>query len=476
MKILMSKNFLVTSHTKYVGKGSIFVAVKGQKENGIDYIVQALQKGAKTIVIQKDVLLPDEILYVIQSHGAVLARVENPRRALAQLSAQAYGYPAHKVKIIAVTGTKGKTTTSWLLAHLLSQAGKKTALLSTVRNRIGNVELPTELTTPQPDYIHAFLHECVQQEIEWVIMETAAQAASLHRIDGIEFDGALYTNFSPTHAEFYADIEDYFAAKQSILQQVKLISPIILNGDDEQVANLQNNFKQAFCLYRDMPSKDLSFNQLPATLGLAWQLKYQNKVAMFECPALIGTFNVYNCAMAAALAITLGIKPTILADGFKTFKGVPGRLERYQLPNGSQCIIDYAHTPSSFKAVLSLLRKMTTNLIVVFGAGGERDRTMRPQLGAIASTIADLVVLTTDNPRRENIQDIITDIQSGIDAITQSKRVVIELDRKEAIKKAYAHSSKGTIIALLGKGPDEYQLIGTTKIPFSERAIVTSLS
>ncbi len=195
MNIRLPETFLVTSHTKYVGPNSTFVAVKGHKENGTTYIQAALEKGATTIVIAQDEFLSDEITHAISAKQAELVRVENTRKALAQLSAQAYNYPARKLQIIAVTGTKGKTTTSWMLAHIFAHAGYKTALLSTVRNRILDVEFQSELTTPQPDYIHAFLHECVRQGVEWVIMETAAQADSLHRIQDIEFFGALYTNF-----------------------------------------------------------------------------------------------------------------------------------------------------------------------------------------------------------------------------------------------------------------------------------------
>lgn len=466
----------VTSHTKYVGTGTTFVAVQGQKENGSSYIVSALNKGATTIVIEQDQILSDDMVYAIELHGAELIYVENARKALAQLSAQAHDYPARKLKIIAVTGTKGKTTTSWILAHMFKHAGYKTALLSTVRNRILNTELPTELTTPQPDYIHAFLKACVDNRVEWVIMEVAAQATSLYRTEGIEFDGAIFTNFSPTHAEFYPHVDDYFAAKYQIIKQVKSGSPIILNGDDEQVAQLRNHFENVQCIYNGNARENaISYQALPSQMGLSWCYLGNEQPEFFQSPHLIGSFNIFNASAAISLARYQGISLAHIKEALMNFSGVPGRLEAYDLPNGARCYIDYAHTPSSFKAVLSLLRDLTDNLIVVFGAGGDRDRSMRPQLGAIATHYADHLVLTTDNPRSEHVQTITQDIIAGIDAHDMHK-VHIEYDRAVAIEKAYTLSTTRAIVVLLGKGPDEYQIIGTQKTYFSERAIIKQLS
>ncbi|BDC35123.1 UDP-N-acetylmuramoyl-L-alanyl-D-glutamate--2,6-diaminopimelate ligase [Candidatus Dependentiae bacterium Noda2021] len=466
----------VTSHTKYVGVGTTFVVVQGQKENGINYILTALNQGATTIVLEEEQILSDDVAYAIAHHGAEVIYVENARKALAQLSAQAHDYPARKLKIIAVTGTKGKTTTSWMLAHIFKHAGYKTALLSTVRNRILDTELATELTTPQPDYIHAFLNTCVEQGVEWVIMEVAAQATSLHRTEGIEFDGALFTNFSPTHAEFYAQVDDYFAAKHQILKQVKSGSPIILNGDDERVKQLSSQFENAQCIYKDDEEENaITYRILSSLKGLDWWYSSQGQQEVFHSPHLIGSFNVFNASAATALAQHKGIALPVIKQALIDFAGVPGRLEAYALPNGARCYIDYAHTPSSFAAVLSLLREVTDNLIVVFGAGGDRDRTMRPELGAIASAIANYIVLTTDNPRSEQVEDITADILAGVDP-QHTYKICVEYDREAAIKKAYSLSTERAIVVLLGKGPDEYQIIGTQKTYFSERAIIKQLS
>ena len=474
--IMMPQMYKVACHTDHVGVGATFVAIKGMKDDGIHHIKAALEKGATTIVVEKTSVIPSDILSLISEKQAELVYVVNARAALAELSAQAAGYPAHKLRIVGVTGTKGKTTSSFLLEHILKSAGLKTALLSTVHNKILDVTVPTNLTTQHPDYLHNFFTLCVQNSIDIVIMEVAAQATSLHRVDGLQFDGLIFTNFAQEHGEFYPTMDEYFAAKVAIVAQVKSGAPLLLNADDERVAALSKTYVQALLFgIKNMSSNYLSVIRSNG-LGM---LKLQIVVDQFndfavDCSSLLGDYNAYNILGVASLCLELGLSPEAIANGISTFGCVPGRLERYQLPNGANCFIDYAHNPSSYQAVLSMVRTMTPQLIVVFGCGGERDATKRPLMGAIASEIADLVILTSDNPRSENAQDIVNDILVGIDEAKRAQ-VICELDREQAIKTAYAHSKAGSVIMLLGKGPDEYQLIGKQKLPFSEKTIVQSL-
>jgi len=216
----------VACHTDHVGPGSIFVAIQGFKQDGVRYIQQALEKGATEIVVQDDAELSDLPL------GVHAHKVSDTRKALAELSAQAAGYPAKKLKIIGVTGTKGKTTTVYLIEQVLKTAGYKTARLSTVNNAILDRENKAQLTTPQPDYLHQFFKRCVQEDVEYVVMEVAAQALSLHRVHGLQFDGVIFTNFSQEHGEFYDSMEDYFAAKCTIFEQINPGSPVLVNADD----------------------------------------------------------------------------------------------------------------------------------------------------------------------------------------------------------------------------------------------------
>jgi len=437
----------VACHTDFVQKGGTFVAIKGMNSDGVTFIPLALEKGATTIVIQQNAVLTPEIDALIKKNGAAVLRVEDTRLALAQLSAIAFGHPAKKLKFIGITGTKGKTTTTFLVEHLLKSAGYKTALLSTVKNRINGVEYTTKLTTQQPDYLNAFFDQCVKAGVEWVVMEVAAQAFSLHRVHGITFDAGIFTNFSREHGEFYPSQDDYFAAKEQLLSYLKPGAPLVLNQDDNRVAALGTKHTPTLFFTSNHP---------------------------YTCPQLVGRFNAYNIAAATTCVKALGVEEQTIASALISFPGVAGRLDRVQLPNGATAFIDYAHNPASYQAVLSELRLLTNNLIVVFGAGGDRDPVRRPLMGDIASTIADLIVITSDNPRSEDPFAITQQILAGITQ-ENAHKVIVELDRESAIRKAYARSQKGSIIALLGKGPDEYQIVKGVTTPFSERSILLSL-
>ena len=438
----------VTCHTDYVGPGSTFVAIKGVHMNGIDYIPLALEKGATKIVVDQDVDYEDAI------------RVSSARKALAELSAQAYGYPANNLKIVGITGTKGKTTTAFLAEHILKVSGHKTALISTVVNRIGDTTYATQLTTPQPDYLHAFFDQCRKEEVEYVIMEVAAQALTLHRVDTILFDRIVFTNFSQEHGEFYTIQAEYFRAKCQLFNHLK--GKAIINIDDKML----QGFGEAITI--SMVAGDFVGSITASSLdGLTMKVNDQVIVA----PSLIGSFSGYNVLAATAVAKSYGIPLHSIARACATFGRVPGRLERYALPNQSVAFIDTAHTPASFEALLSTLRPLSPHLIVVFGAGGDRDKVKRPLMGAIAERYADQVILTDDNPRSEDLVAIINDICAGMNG----SRVVKRLDREEAIRYAYACTRSGSIVALLGKGPVEYQHIGDRKIPFSESKILRSI-
>ncbi len=471
----MPRVFPVTCHTDHVGTGSTFVAIKGFKHDGVVYIPQAIARGANRIVVHHDALLPADVQHNIKLHNIELINVDNTRKALALLSAQALGYPARQLRIIGITGTIAKTTTVCILEHLLKKAGHKTALLSSIKNSILEKEFQASLTTPQPDYLHMFFRCCVTAGVEYVIMEVAAQALTLHRTEGIEFDGIVFTNFDQEHAEFYSSMHDYFKAKCSIFDQLKPGAPVCINADDAWCKKIINKHQHFMSFGTNNNKSTIHFSVIDDKLqGLTLSIALQNKPYTFHCPALIGIFNGYNIAGAISMAHSLGISVPAIAASLRSFKNLPGKLERYILPNKAQCFIDHAHTPSSYQLVLSLLRSLTQHLIVVFGAGGERDHIKRPIMGNIASEFADIVILTSDNPRSEDLDIIIDTIYSGIAQHNQHK-IIRELNRERAIKKAYALSTTDSIIALLGKGPDEYQIIGSRKIPFSEKKIIQSL-
>ncbi len=470
----LPSQFPVTCHTDYVGVGSTFVAIQGMKQNGVQFIPLALERGAKTIVVQQDTQLPHELLMMIAHNKATLVYVEETRKALAELSAQALDYPAKKLKIIAITGTVGKTTSSFLVEHLLRTLGYRTALLSSVHNKILETIFSTQLTTQQPDYLHVFLQQCVLENIDYVIMEVAAQALSLNRVHSIEFDVILFTNFNHEHGEFYTSMEEYFHAKCSLFEHRKNHASVVINADDQWCAPLltkNSDFLSISC--RDQQASYCVSAVSCSLEGTQGVIHHSDQRFSFSS-VLIGRFNVYNILGALAVCHTLGNSFEASICALTSFDFVPGRLELISMPNGAGAFIDYAYNPFSYSSVLKTLRELSEHMIVVCGAGGDRDKAKRPVMGALAAHYADEVIFTTDNPRSEDPAQIVQEMIEGVDQSLMYK-ISIELDRANAIKKAYSLSHEKSIIVLLGKGPDHYQIVFDQKIYFNEAEILKSL-
>ncbi len=465
----------VTCHTDHVGPGSTFVAIDGFSTDGARYIPQALERGATTVVVRSGVRLPPGIKEQLSRCGAELIHVSEPRAALAELAARAYDYPADQLSIIGITGTKGKTTTSFLLAHLLETGGVPTALIGTAGQRIGKRVLPKNLTTPQPDYLHLFFDQCDRNDITHVVLEVSAQALSLHRVDAVRFAGALFTNLAREHAEFYDSMEEYFDTKVRLFDQLGAGVPGVVNADDGWGRQLLTQRSNVCALsLRDAAARYFAHGMREDANGLAATFVLDGEQVEVHSPALMGEFSLYNMLAAAALAHQQGMSPEVIREGMHTFAGVPGRLERIALANGAHCIVDYAHNPSSFDALLTMLRARTHQLIVVFGAAGGKDRGKRPLMGTIAARLADQVILTADNPSFENPDAIVDEICAGVAACHRTK-FVRELDRECAIKLACTQVGPGGIVAILGKGNDEYQDIAGVRTHFSDREIASQL-
>jgi len=454
--------FKVACHTKNVCNGSTYVAIKGTQFNGVNYIPDALKNGAKSIVIEKNSFFDETIKKSIEEFKPKIIEVDDCRKVLSELSAKAYNYPSKKLNIIGVTGTKGKTTSVFLLYHLFKTAGFKTALISGVKNIINDVEYKSELTTPHPDYLHAFFNICIKEQVKFVIMEASAQAFSLKRLNDIQFSAGIFTNFDLEHSEFYNSMDEYFIAKCLMFEHLKLNTPFVINIDDPWVKKVSNKFPNFI---------KLSKNDFTITKNDPSGLEFKINDQLYSCPNLVGNFNAYNIAGVVLLALEMDIDIQTIQKSLLTFERVPGRMERYNLSNGAIAVIDYAHNPSSFSQILPTLKAITNNLIVVFGCGGSRDKTKRPIMGDIASSIADKIIITSDNPRFEKLEEIIEQIFSGVKEPNKLKVEIIQ-NRKLAIEHAYKISSVGSIIAILGKGPDEYEMIGNEKFYFSDKETI----
>jgi len=468
--IIFPSVYPVTGHTDFVGQGTTFVAIAGSKHNGLDFVPLALEKGASKIVVSTGQVLTDELQQLIKKHNASLEFVQDTRKALAELSAQALDFPAKKLKIVGITGTKGKTSSSYMAYHMLHAIGKKVALVSTIEKRIGSELIAMPLTTPLPDQLQMFLSLCVKYDIEYVVLEVSAQALTLSRVEGIEFEAGVFTNFSHEHLEFYKDLKEYFEAKVLLVNKIKKPENMFINIDDQYGKQLflENKNCSTFSLQNKQASLYGCMHQVDGQTML--HLKNNNQMYDIYIPFL-GVFNAYNLLGVLGLMRALAIDFSELKYALKSLPHVPGRMEKYQLKNGALCFIDYAHNPSSFEAVLSTLRSMTPHLIVVFGAGGNRDPQKRPLMGQIAQKYCDIVIVTSDNPRDESPLDIALAIQKGFD-FTKKFEFYQELNRVKAIELGHELSKNGSIVAILGKGRDEYQIVGDLTFPFKERSII----
>lgn len=466
--ITLPLHYPVTSHTDFVTAGSTFVVVKGMKKNGVCFIEEAIKRGATKIVLEHDVLLDESISNLIVTQKIEVIRVDNSRYALALLSAQAAGNPANQLRIFGITGTKGKTTSAYLLRSVFREAGYKTGLLSTAENMILDTKFPTSLTTPQPDYIHQFLRMCVDEGVTHVVMEVAAQALTLHRVAGIIFDGIIMTNFAREHLEFYASMDDYLSAKLSIINQLASDGFMVVNDDDEAFAVIPH-IKYGYGL---MKTNSYAHAEYDSFRPIKMQVISHTNVLSIDAPTLYGLYNVYNILGVVTLALLLKIPHAVIQQALAKFKHVPGRCERYELANGATCFMDIAHNPLSFEAFLSLVRPMTSHLIVVFGAGGDRDPGRRPLMGAIVARYADIMVITEDNPRSEDPYDIACQIIAGVSE-KDAHKIVLLINRVDGIHYACSQSTKDSIVVLLGKGAESQQIYKDTIIPFSESQIIS---
>ena len=461
----------VTAHTQHVGPGSTFVAIKGFKEDGVQFIESALERGATRIVVAEDAQISESIAGAIATRGALFERVSNTRHALAALSAHAAGYPARTLKIVGFTGTKGKTTSVYLLDHILRMNGFKTARITGVANMICGQELPASLTTPQPDYLHQFFKLALEQGVTHVIMEVAAQALSLNRLDTIIFDAALFTNLAREHFEFYATMEEYCAIKRRIFEHTTSDSHCLVHAADQWASATQHEL----CKIIKYGFDDGDSGYRAENPSAHPAISFTRNGELITCPSLMGLYNAQNLLGTVLVAQHYGLSANQINAALESFGSIPGRMERYSLPGDITAIIDYAHNPSSYEALLSTLRPLTSNLIVMFGASGMRDKGKRPLMGSAAAQFADCIILTSDNPGYEDPRAIIACIKAGIPAEKQ-RLVIEEPDRELAIQKAYSLACAGTIIALLGKGPDEHQVIQGHKNKFSERMILKELA
>lgn len=442
-------------------KGSLFVAVPGNRCDGGHYARQAVDRGAVCVVCQSE--LPPDLPWV---------KVRDARLALSQLACRWYGHPSRQLTMLGVTGTNGKTTVTYLLRHILQRTGMKTGLIGTVQNIVGEQTLPAQRTTPDALQIQQLLSAMTKNGCSHAVMEVSSHALDQHRAEGIDFAVGIFTNLTEDHLDYHGTMGCYCDAKAKLFQMSRMG---VCNADDPWTERL---LAGASC-----PSVYYGIHN-PAEVWAEDIFLHSRSVDFTVCTArtrtpvhlgVPGRFSVYNALGAIAACGVLGIPPEECAAALATFPGVAGRMEVVPTPGKPYTLlIDYAHTPDALENVLKTVRGFAQNrVIAVFGCGGDREREKRPLMGHIAGKLADLTIITSDNPRTEEPMAIIRDILPGI-AGAEAKYIV-EPDRRGAIALAMGRAAAGDVIVLCGKGHETYQEIGDKTIPMDEREIVRSL-
>lgn len=451
---------------KEMHEGSAFICIKGAVFDGHDYVADMAAKGASAVIVERDVEAPE---------GLTVIKVADTRYAQALASAAYFGYPADELKVIGITGTKGKTTTTYMVKSILEGVGHKVGLIGTIESIIGDEVIPSKNTTPESFTIHEYFRKMVDAGCDCVVMEVSSQGLMLHRTAGIPFEIGIFTNLGEDHIgpNEHKDFEDYKRCKGLLFKQCKLG---IANVDDAHFADV---FKEATCKIEtfgfsekaDLRATDVKLVSTPGHLGVAYKA---SGLMDFDVEIDIpGTFSVYNSLTAIAVCSHFDVPAEKIAAALKVAK-VKGRIEMVKVSEDFTLMIDYAHNAMSLESLLTTLKEYNPKrLVCLFGCGGNRSKARRYEMGEVSGKLADLTIITSDNPRFEEPQDIINDIKVGIDK-TEGKYVEI-IDRKEAIRYAIDEAQKGDVIVLAGKGHEDYQEIKGVKYDMDERVLIAEV-
>lgn len=450
----------VTQDSRLVKEGFVFVCVKGAAFDGHSVAAEMFEKGAAAVVVERDLGLHNQIL------------VENSRACFSPICANFFGNPARKLKLIGLTGTNGKTTTTFLIKQILENVGKKVGLIGTVQNMIGDEIYPAKYTTPDPYELQKLFAMMVEAQCEYCVMEVSSQALAQGRVNGLRFAVGAFTNLTQDHLDYHKTWENYFNAKRILFENSDIA---VTNADDENglkiVEGLDFDKLITYAVNTNNASyiaKNVSFK----ASGVEYEL-VGDTIGRCYCP-IPGRFSVYNSLCAAAIALALGVAFEQVLLAIRKSNGVKGRIEVVPCDRDFTIIIDYAHSPDGLENIITSLKEIAKGRVVtVFGCGGDRDKTKRPKMGRIAAELSDFCVVTSDNPRSENPGEIIKDILEGMVGIDTPYEVVEQ--RRDAIAYAIKNAQKDDIILLAGKGHETYQILPTGTIHFDEREVVAEI-
>ncbi len=461
----------ICSDSRKVTRGSLFVAVKGFAADGHEYISRAIGMGARAVVYE-DQEMTDFQTASITLDGVALIKVGSSRKALAIIAANFYDNPSEKLTLVGITGTNGKTTTVTLLHRMFMAMGYNCGLLSTIANYVGTRGTEAVNTTSDPITINSLMNEMVNAGCEYCFMEVSSIGVEQDRVAGLKFKAGIFSNLTHDHLDYHKTFAEYLRCKKCFFDDLPADAYAITNIDDRNGMVMMQNTKAEVVTYSCRSIADHTCRVMEQSFD-GMLVKIDGREAWSR---LIGMHNAYNLLAIYSTAVTLGADPDEVLTALSTLAPAPGRLENIKGPRDISVIIDYAHTPDALENTLKTLREIAPErqLICLFGCGGDRDRTKRPEMGRIAQKLADRIIVTSDNSRTEKTSDILAEIKEGMDTGGKARSLFIE-DREQAIRTAVMIADQGATILLAGKGHETYQITGTEKKHFDEKEIVNNI-
>lgn len=446
--------------SRNVKEGSLFVCITGFKTDGHKYIDSAVKNGAKALCVEKDIVIPE---------GVVCVKVENCRHALAIIADNFYDHPSRKLNLIGVTGTNGKTTTTYLIKNILEQLGHKTGVIGTIGNCIGDKELHAERTTPESLEIQQLFSEMCDEGVKDVMMEVSSHSLDLHRVDGCDFDIGLFTNLTEDHLDYHKTMENYKKAKGILFGMCK---KSIINIDDAAGEYMISVSKgKVLTTGIDNEKAELRAVNIKMTAdGVEFDAVYKGEThhIVYHVP---GKFSVYNALAAIGAGIMMNVPFIDIVNGLERVKGVKGRFQPIKTQDGVTAIVDYSHTPDSLENMLKTAKEFVKGkIITVFGCGGDRDKMKRPIMGEIGGRLSDYCIITSDNPRSEVPETIVDDIEVGMKKTDCPYEKIV--DRRKAIYKAINMAKPDDFVAVAGKGHEDYQIFADKTIHFDDAEVI----
>ncbi len=454
----------ITNDSRKVRPGYLYVAIKGYKTDGHNFIKKSIECGAQAIVSEERSSLDTNIPQII---------VHNTRKALSSLSCCFYNNPSQRINLVGVTGTNGKTTTTFLIKSVIEKAGYETGLIGTINYQIGKKVVTAKETTPESVELQQFIAEMVAAKMKFAVMEVSSHSAIQHRIENIDFKTAVFTNITTEHMDYHKTFSNYMDAKAELFKNLKKDSFAVLNADDEFSEYFADRTNAKILWYGIKNDADIKAEICKESASnITIRLSYSGREIDVKIP-FVGLHNVYNALASVASAISLGFELDVIKAGIETASTVPGRLENIPCDRGFKVVVDYAHTPHALETVLCALKNLVKGrILLVFGCGGDRDKEKRPQMGRIADEKSDIFWLTNDNPRSEDSLNIIDDIKVGI---KPGRSFHIQANRYKAIEEALSVAKDDDLILIAGKGHERYQIVKDTIVPFDDREVVKKI-